>query len=162
MPSRLRSTKALLLTLALGLAVPAFGATPKQIKEVAADLVCLCGSCNRESLATCICTDFAVPQRQVIGRLLVQGQTKEQIVATYVADYGEMALAVPPASGFNIMAWVAPFALLLGGVFLVRRVLLGWRRPAATAPSSATPQPQKALEDERRQRLERDIERYDD
>lgn len=152
----------MVLTLVLGLAVPAFGATPKQIKEVAADLVCLCGSCNRESLATCICTDFAVPERAAIGRLLDQGQTKEQIVAAYVADYGEMALAVPPASGFNILAWVTPFALLLGGVFLVRRVLMGWRRPVATEdPPPSDPRPQAAPEDER-QRLERDLERYDD
>ena len=148
------------LALLLALVVPAWGATPKQIKEVAADLVCLCGSCNRESLATCICTDFAVPEREAIGRRLDQGQTKEQIVAAYVADYGEMALAVPPASGFNILAWVTPFALLLGGVFLVRRVLMGWRRPASRGPPASDAGSSPA-EDER-QRLERDLERYDD
>ena len=160
MPSGVRF--ALGATLVLALAAPVAGATVKEIKEVATELVCLCGSCNRESLATCICTDFAVPEREAIGRRLDEGQTKEQIVAAYVADYGEMALAVPPARGFNILAWITPFALLLGGVFLVRRVLLGWRRPAAAADQpSSQPRPQAAPDDERR-RLERDIERYDD
>jgi cytochrome c-type biogenesis protein CcmH len=141
---------------------PAAAATPKEIKEVAGELVCLCGNCNRESLATCICSDFAVPERQAIGRRLDQGQTKEQIIEAYVADYGEMALAVPPATGFNILAWITPFALLLGGVFLVRRVLLGWRRPTdktdETPPSPAHPDPL----DKERQRLEKDLEGFED
>jgi len=160
MPRGTRSAMA--LALVLGLAAPVAGANPKQIKAVAAELVCLCGNCNRESLATCICTDFAVPERAAIGRRLDEGQTKEQIIAAYVADYGEMALAVPPAKGFNILAWIAPFALLLGGVFLVRRVLLGWRRPSAPEGPKASESRSAATQEDERQRLERDIERYDD
>lgn len=108
-------------------ALPAVAApTPEQIKEVAADLVCLCGSCNRESLATCLCGAFAVPERESIGRMLSAGRTREQIVDGYVERFGPMVLANPP-EGYDVV-WIVPFVVLIGGVFGVRQVLVYWRR----------------------------------
>ena len=74
-------------------AAPAFAATTEEIKDVAQELVCLCGDCNRESLATCLCTSFAVPERENIGNLLDQGKTHQEIIAEYVSTYGQIALA---------------------------------------------------------------------
>lgn len=140
---------------------PGQAATPEQIKEVARDMVCLCGNCNRESLATCICSDFAVPERQAIGRRLDQGQTKEQIVAAYIDGFGEMILAAPPARGFNVLAWVTPFVLLAGGVVLVRVVLVNWRRGSAgKAPAGSADGPTAA--EASRQRLQRELDRFDE
>lgn len=102
--------------------------TPEQIKVVARDLVCLCGTCNRESLATCTCTEFAVPQREAIGAALEVGKTKDEIVADFVSRYGQMVLASPPPEGYKLLAWIAPIAALILGVVLVRTVLLRWRR----------------------------------
>lgn len=132
-------------------------ATPEEIKVVAKELVCLCGSCNRESLATCTCTEFAVPQREVIGAALEAGKTKDEIVADFVSRYGQMVLASPSPEGYKLLAWIAPIVALLLGVALVRTVLLRWRREQPQPrPVSATAGPQGYS-----QRLQQELKDFD-
>ncbi|MGY8822774.1 MAG: cytochrome c-type biogenesis protein [Candidatus Latescibacterota bacterium] len=140
---------------------PAQAATAREIKDVAQEMVCLCGDCNRESLATCICTSFAVPQREHIGQLLDRGKSRQEIIDEYVSTYGQVALAAPPPEGYNLLAWIAPFAALLFGVFIVRSVLRNWRdtndQEQAKPLSTSTPPI-----DKERERLRRELERFDE
>jgi cytochrome c-type biogenesis protein CcmH/NrfF len=129
--------------------------TPEEIKVVAKELVCLCGSCNRESLATCTCTEFAVPQREIIGAALEAGKTKDEIVADFVSRYGQMVLASPPPEGYKLLAWIAPIVTLVLGIALVRTVLLKWRREPPP-PVSATAGPQGYS-----QRLQQELKDFD-
>ena len=99
--------------------------TPEQVKAMAADLVCLCGDCNRESLATCLCR-FAMSEREEIGRLMEEGQRREEIVAAFVDRFGPMVLANPP-EGYGVV-WIIPFVVLAGGALGVRQILFRWRR----------------------------------
>ena len=147
-----------LAALALGFS-PVGAATTAEIKAVAEDLVCLCGNCNRESLATCLCTDFAVPEREAIGLALDQDQTRQQIIDGYVARFGPMALAVPPREGFNLLAWIAPFLALLFGVALVRTLLVRWK-DQGQAPLQPKAPPADHSQDP--DRLRRELENYDD
>lgn len=136
---------------------PAGAATPEEIKVVAKDLVCLCGSCNRESLATCTCGEFAVPERDKIGVALDAGKSHDEIVADFVARFGQMVLASPPPEGYRLLAWIAPITALLLGVFLVRTVLLKWRREhLQTQPVSAATGPH-----EYNQRLQQELKDFD-
>ncbi|MBM3278792.1 MAG: cytochrome c-type biogenesis protein CcmH [Candidatus Handelsmanbacteria bacterium] len=138
--------------------VPSAGAaTPEEIKVVAKDLVCLCSSCNRESLATCTCTEFAVPERETIGAALDAGKTGEEIIADYVSRYGQMVLASPPPEGYKLLAWIAPITALILGVALVRAVLLKWRRdhPQPQPVPAATGSP------EYNQRLQQELRDFD-
>jgi cytochrome c-type biogenesis protein CcmH len=129
--------------------------TPEEIKVVAKELVCLCGSCNRESLATCTCTEFAVPQREIIGAAIEAGKTKDEIVADFVSRYGQMVLASPPPEGYKLLAWIAPIVALVLGVALVRTVLLKWRREQPQ-PVSAAAGPQGY-----NQRLQQELKDFD-
>ena len=150
----------LLLALVFGFA-PARAATTAGIKAVAHELVCLCGNCNRESLATCLCSDFAVPEREAIGRALDQGQTRQQIIDGYIARFGTMGYAAPPQEGFNLLAWVAPFVALLLGIVLVRTLLVSWKGRSGAVPTGAV----ASTADGRGQyqdRLRRELERYDE
>ena len=139
--------------------------TNAQIKEVAKDLVCLCGSCNRESLATCICTAFAVPEREVIGEALAAGETHEQIVESYVERFGPRVLATPPATGYTLLAWIGPFVGLVFGVFVVRQALLRWRRvhtaAETVAESDVSSETSPVDGNPMRQRLERELDECD-
>lgn len=146
-----------LLVLLAGRPAPAASApTPEEIKAVAGDLVCLCGTCNRESLATCLCTEFAVPERASIGRLLAEGRTHDEIVAHYVERFGAMVLANPP-EGYDVV-WIIPFVVLLAGIVGVRQVLVYWRRDARLPAS--TPAALRASSYE--QQLRRDLERFEE
>lgn len=147
-----------LLVFGLLAATPGMSApTPKQIKDVAADLVCLCGTCNRESLSTCLC-GFATTERDAIGDLLGAGRTRQQIVESYVDRFGPMGLANPP-EGYDVV-WIVPFVMLGGGIFAVRRVLLNWRgdrRASEAAPHAACPTKPGAYDD----RLRRDLDDFE-
>ncbi len=141
------------LLVALSLAAPlsASTATPEEIKVVAKDLVCLCGSCNRESLATCTCTEFAVPEREAIGAALDAGKSRDEIVADFISRYGQMVLASPPPEGYRLLAWIAPITALILGVALVRTVLLKWRKDHGQpqpAPSAGPPEYNQRLQQE--------------
>ena len=139
------------------LTAPASAATSKEIKQVARELVCLCGTCNRESLSTCLC-GFATTERDAIGDLLGAGRTRQQIVESYVDRFGPMGLANPP-EGYDVV-WIVPFVMLGGGIFAVRRVLLNWRgdrRASEAAPHAACPTKPGAYDD----RLRRDLDDFE-
>jgi cytochrome c-type biogenesis protein CcmH/NrfF len=66
---------------------------------------------------------------------LAAGDSDDKIFDTFAAKYGATVLAAPPASGFNLVAWIAPFAVfaaaLLGTILLVRHWSIG-KTEAAT------------------------------
>jgi cytochrome c-type biogenesis protein CcmH len=80
--------------------------------------------------------------------------TDQQIFSAFVAKYGATVLAAPPAHGFDLVAWIAPFAVfaaaLLGTILLIRRWGgLGGKPQAAAVRDAAV------LDPEERERLER-------
>ena len=122
-------------------------------------MVCLCGDCNRESLATCLC-DFAAGDRDRIGAALDAGLQQQPIVQQFVNEYGPVVLATPPAEGSNLLAWVAPITLLLLGIAVVRSVLLSWRRRYNERPEAASApdgEPGSSYEE----KLRSELDRYD-
>ena len=154
--------KFLLLSALVFSFAPARAATTAEIKAIAQELVCLCGNCSRESLATCLCSDFAVPEREAIGRALDQGQTSQQIIDGYIARFGIIGYAAPPQEGFNLLAWVAPFVALLLGIVLIRTLLISWKGRNDATPIGAAA---SVADDERNQyrdRLQHDLERFDE
>ena len=78
---------------------------------------CQCG-CTLD-VYTCRTTDFSCQvspsmHRDVMG-LVAGGYTAQEILDAFVGVYGERVLMAPPAAGFNLVGWVAPFAVLGGG-----------------------------------------------
>jgi cytochrome c-type biogenesis protein CcmH len=53
------------------------------------------------------------------------GQSDQEILASFAAKYGATVLAAPTTHGFDLVAWIAPFAVfaaaLLGTILLIRR-----------------------------------------
>jgi cytochrome c-type biogenesis protein CcmH len=69
------------------------------------------------------------------------GMTDQQVFDSFVAKYGATVLAAPTTHGFDLVAWIAPFAVfaaaLLGTILLVRHWSVGKKE---TAQSAATPE----------------------
>ena len=89
---------------------------------------------------------------------MAAGMTDQQIMDAFVAKYGATVLAAPTTKGFDLVAWVAPFAVfaaaLLGTILLIRRWggLGGKPLEAATAaPESSDPEDRERLERIRRE-----------
>ncbi len=151
-----------LLLIPLSWVLPAQAATPREVKDVAGELVCLCGDCNRESLATCICS-FATSHRQELATALDAGKTRQEIIEQFVDQYGQIILASPPPEGYNLLAWIAPFAILLFGIVVVRSVLVSWRRnQGATRDGEESTGPVKSKTTDYRERLQRELDHFDD
>ena len=85
---------------------------------------------------------------------MAAGLTDQQIMDAFVAKYGATVLAAPTTKGFDLVAWIAPFAVfaaaLLGTILLIRRWGgLGGKPLEATATGTAGSDPAD------RERLER-------
>ncbi len=67
-----------------------------------------------------------------------QGLSDQQIFDNFTAKYGAAILAAPTTKGFNLVAWIAPFAVflaaLLGTILLIRHWSIG--RKQITQPAS--------------------------
>jgi cytochrome c-type biogenesis protein CcmH/NrfF len=65
------------------------------------------------------------------------GMNDQQVLDSFVAKYGATVLAAPTTHGFDLVAWIAPFAVfaaaLLGTILLVRNWSVGKKEDAQTA-----------------------------
>lgn len=66
------------------------------------------------------------------------GKSDQEILASFAAKYGATVLAAPTTHGFDLVAWIAPFAVfaaaLLGTILLIRR----WGNTSAGKTEAAT------------------------
>lgn len=90
-------------------------------------LMCQCDDKCGKVLINCSC-DTSDETRKDIVKLLESGLNFEQVVKVYVDEYGEMVLSSPTKTGFNLAAWITPFAALAVGGFGIRKVLKSWIR----------------------------------
>ncbi len=61
--------------------------------------------------------------RREIRRLIAEGKTDAEIQDFLVTRYGEFALYRPRTTGKTLILWIAPFLLVLFGVFAMFRIL---------------------------------------
>lgn len=91
--------------------------------------------------------------RRAIRARFDAGATRQQVLAELEAAYGDAVRAAPAQSGFGLLAWVVPGALILLGGFALAAYIRGRQAPAlagAPRPNAAAPSP---LDDELAARL---------
>jgi len=100
--------------------------------------------------------------RTFIRQRIAAGDTKGEIKAKLVAQFGEGVLAAPPKRGFNLLAWLLPLAgIAAGGValgFLVRRWSRARAEPGSVDPSANGRPP---LDPELERRVDEELARFD-
>lgn len=121
------------MTIALWLAVAAADpqALEREAKALEAKLMAPCCWAQQVSVHQSPASDEI---KQNIRRLLAEGKTSEQVLDSYVAEYGDRILAEPPARGFSRLIYVAPWVFLVASVGLVVVVI---RRLRAVSPAPA-------------------------
>lgn len=127
--------------------------------DVAKQLVCQCGctqilnSCNH---STCMVREV---MNTAISQQLADGQSEAQIIQFFVDQYGEQVLAAPPKRGFNLVAWILPFAVILvgGGViyFAIRRWVKRDRETLVSADAETT-----VADAEYQRRLDKELKEF--
>ena len=114
---------ALMLAVALPVAGPVLAVQPHEMlddpalearaRALSKGLRCLV--CRNENIDDSD-AQLAADLRILLRERLVAGDTDEEAVAFLVDRYGEYVLLNPPATGVNLLLWVAGPAMLLAGV----------------------------------------------
>lgn len=139
------------------------------VKTIEHKIKCQCG-CNLD-VFTCRTTDFTCTTSPAMHRLVLarldSSMTADQVVATFVAQYGASALMEPPKHGFNLSAYIMPFVGLGVGLGLLglamRRVVQRHTAEVAAAGSPAeggVPVPDDASPEELA-RLKDELDRFE-
>ena len=146
----------LLLWIVISLAQSAFaGESKPRMEDVAGKLSCYCGTCPHLVVTACGCP-VADQIKADVQKKIDAGMSEKEILAAYVAQYGQTVLSAPPKSGFNLTAWALPFlAFAIGGVFLFS--FLRRQRSQETSNPEEQPSSQTGM-DEYRKRLAKELE----
>lgn len=108
------------------------------VSDVAKEFICNCG-CNN-LLPDCN-MECGEQLRGVIAAKIKEGWDQPRIMDLLVRNYGEKLLAAPTKSGFNLTAWITPFAAILVGGVMISLMVGEWvaRRRAAQRVRLASP-----------------------
>jgi cytochrome c-type biogenesis protein CcmH len=123
----------------------------RDYKEACERLVCQCG-CN-EQLSVCAMKNCrsATPMRAEIRERLQNGESVDRIVDSFVARVGKQVLSAPTMKGFDITAWIMPFAILCLGAIVVSWIAVKMARPMAQAAEPAPAEEDPRIEKELRE-----------
>jgi cytochrome c-type biogenesis protein CcmH len=112
----------------LALAAPAVASEERPTPADIEDEV-LCPTC--ETTLDQSNSPIALRMKSFIRARIAAGDSKSEIKARLVDEFGERILASPPREGFNLLAWWLPVAGLGAGIVAVG--LLAWRWTHARA-----------------------------
>jgi len=148
--------KCILQALAIVLSCFAFlGAGPSRsadtrFNDLGHKLMCKCG-CN-QILLECnhVGCSYSTQMRDELMAALTRGGSEEGsgtpdsddlVLQSFVQKYGPTVLAAPTTSGFNVVAWIVPFVVLIGGLGLITTVVRKWKfRIQTVGAQSTTPE----------------------
>ena len=153
LPAWVKAVEAAALVIAICLSLAAANPTDR-INSLSHQVMCQCGCAQLLGE----CDHVGCPDRDgELSELTTQiaaGLTDQEILNSFVSKYGMTVLAAPPTKGFDLVAWIAPFAVfgaaLLGTILLIKRWGgLGGKRQEAVVVDAGT------LDAAQRERLER-------
>jgi len=100
-------------------------------------------------------------ERAFIRALIARGETKQQIKAALVAQYGQRVLATPSDSGFDLAAWIVPGLAVILAAVAIGFAVVRWRRARPAGQSGPLPTAAAPTGSGDGARLRSDLEHYD-
>ncbi len=147
----IKAKRFVFLALILSLAIVPFWVTnlsaqSDRARQVGMHLKCMCkgcdmsaGGCSHPGGAFSGPCPTAKAMMQEVDTHIAKGETDEQIIQAFVAQYGAIVYVEPPKHGFGLVAWIMPFAYTFLGLGLVVFVIRKWHKPATATPVSGGP-----------------------
>ena len=145
----------LVALVALALVAPAAASEERPTAaELESELVCpVCEATLDTSNAP-----VALRMKAFIRARIAAGDTKSEIKAKLVDQFGPAVLAVPPRKGFDWIAWLLPLAGLAVAAVAVGALAWRWSHTRATVEEPVAEQ----LDPELEARVDAELERYDE
>jgi len=153
----LKLAQALLLAIAVCFSLAATDASSR-FNTLGHRLMCTCGCAQLLGECNHVGCPESGRMRNELSAAIASGLSDQQVLDAFAAKYGATVLAAPPAKGFDLIAWIAPFAVfaaaLLGTILLIRRWGgLGGKMQAAASQDTSARDP---AEQERLKRIRRE------
>lgn len=159
-PSRSALLRSLVVALAALLLAPAaaLAQCPQtSLGDIEDEVMCpVCGT----PLALATEAPQAQEQREFIVERIDRCESKDEIKAALVSEFGEGVLATPSGGGFDLAAYLLPALAVLAGAGGIALATLRWRR-SRMAAGGGTPSPPQRGSNAETERLDADLERYD-
>jgi cytochrome c-type biogenesis protein CcmH/NrfF len=121
-------------------------------------LMCVCG-CN-QILLECnhVGCSYSTRMRDELAVATDRGDNDDLTLQSFVQKYGPTVIAAPTVTGFNIVAWVMPFVVLVAGLILVVYVVRTWRSRPTPALAGGIMLPRSADLDKFREQARSETE----
>jgi cytochrome c-type biogenesis protein CcmH len=146
-----RNSKLLHIALITLLAIAFVGAdTDARFNKMGHELMCMCG-CN-QILLECnhIGCTYSDRMRDEMTAGLERGDSDSLVLQSFVQKYGNTVLAAPTSSGFNVVAWIMPFAVFLVAVGMTVWLVRLWKSRAVAQPVPRPALPAEELDELRK------------
>ena len=95
------------------------------VRRVGSHLACQCGC--KDSVATCNMLEcgFSKPAKERIARMQAVGMSDEQIIKSFIGDYGPGIYLAPPSA----YGWAIPYAAVGAGLCVIWLFIRKYRKP---------------------------------
>jgi cytochrome c-type biogenesis protein CcmH len=105
-------------------------------------MMCACG-CNQILLE---CNHVGCPlsdgMRNDLASFIQRGDSDSLIIQAFVQKFGPTVLLAPTTTGFNRIAWIMPFLVLIIGLGSVYLIIRSWRKRPVPALADGVPHSQ--------------------
>lgn len=100
----------------------------ERFQSVGNKMMCMCG-CN-QILLQCnhVGCSYSDRMRLELSEGLARGDNDDLVMQSFVQKYGATVLAAPTTTGFNLVAWIMPFAVFAAGLVLAFMVVRHWHQ----------------------------------
>ncbi len=126
-----------------------------QVYAIAGEL--MCPVCGGQTVAESG-SQLAEQMRAIIRERLRAGQSRDEIIAYFVGQFGDGVLAAPPRRGGGLAVWLIPPAALGIGLVVLLRFIRRTRTRVESAHEIESPSPPTAAEAEQIRRELRDLD----
>jgi cytochrome c-type biogenesis protein CcmH/NrfF len=131
-----RSFQLILLTLAV-FALLGAGDESARVNDLGHRMMCVCG-CN-QILLECnhVGCAYSDRMRAELVAAVDRGDNDDLTLQGFVQKYGTTVMAAPTKTGFNRVAWIMPYLVLVLGLAMVTLIVRAWRSRPLVLPAGA-------------------------
>ncbi len=144
------------MLLSILLAIPVVAQEDDPAKELQQELWCpICQGVRLDVCEQKVCEQM----RDMIDNDLAAGKSTEEIKADFIEFYGPVVLGEPPHEGFNLLAWIVPILLVVGGLLFVLVLTRRWSKKGteSAVPETSETASVSSEDDDYLARVEREI-----
>jgi cytochrome c-type biogenesis protein CcmH/NrfF len=123
----MKTAQAVTLVIAVYLEMGATGSGAR-FEDLGHQLMCTCGCAELLGECNHVGCPESTRQRMELVSAIAAGKSDREILAWYSDKYGRSVQAAPRTEGFELMAWIAPFAVFAAGLMGTILLIHKWTR----------------------------------